>query len=245
MDDVRNNPDPYSMQSYNLFYFNEDLVTPPQIRNEIEKNGVTKPATKLATNELNKLGMIDDFFFEYLNNLTRKDKDAAIYLQNATFSDKSKQFLPGFKLNYLLRGNIIETLFGRNISLSDIITEGFKDNGQKIRTLTYEIRKQKYNTAAAKLINDYKAVYGSLAGVDYDEVDNLDSAAIYNALKNLDQWMINSKYTIEKLRDDFYNHDVDFKEEFHAYKPKNENFGKIRVNETLMHHIKVTQDINA
>ena len=76
---------------------NDNLLTGPQIRSDIECNGQIKSPTKLSLNELNKLSMIDDFFVPLVPNI-EKDDDA-IYLQHATFSDKARHFVMGYRLN--------------------------------------------------------------------------------------------------------------------------------------------------
>ena len=76
---------------------NENFLTAPQIRSDIECNGQIKSPTKLSLNELNKLSMVDDFFVPLVSN-TGKDDDA-IYLQHATFSDKARHFVMGYRLN--------------------------------------------------------------------------------------------------------------------------------------------------
>ena len=76
---------------------NENFLTAPQIRSDIECNGQIKSPTKLSLNELNKLSMIDDFFVPLATN-SGKDDDA-LYLQHATFSDKARHFVMGYRLN--------------------------------------------------------------------------------------------------------------------------------------------------
>ena len=76
---------------------NDNLLTGPQIRSDIECNGQIKSPTKLSLNELNKLSMIDDFFLLLATNSGRDDD--AIYLQHATFSDKARHFVMGYRFN--------------------------------------------------------------------------------------------------------------------------------------------------
>ena len=243
LDDVRKHPNPFNMQTFNLLYDNEDLVVAPQIRNEIDINGKTKSPTQLSVNELNKLGIVDDFFFEYLRNKANKSDDAVLYLQNATFSDKSKQFLPGFKLNHLLHGYAIESVYGKAVTLEDIIDDIIKNGDAKITNVIYNIRKNKYLAAASKLLKDYNEVFNF--GFDIDAIESGNMQKCVNALNVLDKWMFDSKQTIKSLEDAFYAKGVDFKREFHAYQPKVKTFGKARVNETILAYCKNTTSLKA
>lgn len=242
LDDVKKHPNVFNMQTFGLLYDNEDLVVAPQIRNEIDINGKTKSPTQLSVNELNKLGIIDDFFFEYLRNKTYKSNNAAIYLQNATFSDKSKQFLPGFKLNHLLRGYAIENVYGNPITLENIIDDVIKNGGSKITNVIYNIRKNKYLAAASKLLKDYNDVFNF--GFDIDAIESGDMIKCLDALSALDKWMLDTKQTIKSLEDAFYAKRIDFKREFHAYEPKVKKYGKARVNETIFACCKNTISLN-
>ena len=61
-------------------------------------------------NELNRVGILDDFWFPSRESSGLND---AIWLQNATFSDKARHFLVGYKLTTKLRGKHIIDVYGK------------------------------------------------------------------------------------------------------------------------------------
>lgn len=223
-------------QLHSIFWDNEDLLLAPQIRSEVEFGKQIKAATELSLNELNKLGIVDDFFMPFLNS-TGSDSDA-IYLQNATFSDKARQFLPGYKLNTELKGEHIVNIYGEHITLKDIITDALK-NPQKLNELTRRIRRDKYIETAYRILMDYDQAMPEIGLRIGDLTTSGDDLAqkCVTELQRLDKYLLDNNISLNTLRTKFAETELDFKEELHAYQPKANIGGKARVNETFLAYL--------
>lgn len=223
-------------QLHSIFWDNEDLLLAPQIRSEVEFGKQIKAATELSLNELNKLGIVDDFFMPFLNS-TGSDSDA-IYLQNATFSDKARQFLPGYKLNTELKGEHIVNIYGEHVTLRDIITDALK-NPQKLNELTRRIRRDKYIETAYRILMDYDQAMPEIGLRIGDLTTSGDDLAqkCVTELQRLDKYLLDNNISLNTLRTKFAETELDFKEELHAYQPKANIGGKARVNETFLAYL--------
>lgn len=210
----------------------------PQIRNEVDFNGKTKGATELSLNEFNKLGIFDDFFFPFVSSTN--DSEDGIYLQNATFSDKARQFLPGYRLNKELRGSNIVSLYGEHVTLKDIIQDSIDNGPSKLKELTRRIRRDKYMATAYKVLSDYRTAMPEIGIIDLNTIEaetNDDIAQAYVAeLQKVDSYL-QANGSLGTLRAKFDLVGIPFKEEIHAYKPKAKGLGKARINETFLSYL--------
>ena len=229
-------------QTEGLLYSNQDLLLAPQIRSEVEFNGKIKGAVHLSSNELNKLSIVDDFFIPFLNRTT-EGSEGAIYLQNATFSDKARQFLPGYNLKTVLKGKNVEDLYGRGATLGDIIENSLNGGSSILSELLRTIRRDKYIQVAINILSDYDRVFPEL-NINFDFEGTNDSIAkgFVEELDKVDNYLKNSNLSINDLRKRFEGH-ANFIEEIHAYAPKAKGMGKVRINETFLNYLRMASDI--
>ena len=219
LDDIANDND--SMQQYGLFgaqkitgeYANADLITGTFIRNQIQLNGVTKDPTELNANELNRLAILSDFWFQYSDT-----SQESMFLQSETLSDKERHFLYGYNLDKALGGITLEPYFEelwgkRSVSLREMIKDAVVNGNKKLNTFTRYIRRDKYNTAALNILQGYESA-GILAEGTVADIKKLsgDTRAqkIVETLKNLDDYLVQGKYTLEVVQENFIEKGVNF-----------------------------------
>lgn len=246
-----------SPQRTSLFWDNDNFLVAPQRRNEIRFNGKIKGSSALSNGELNTLSILYDFWNPYFNN------EPVLYLQNATFSDKVTQFLPGFRLDEPLKGYHLEAIYGNTVTLRDIITDSLNNGTSKISELSRRNRRDKYISFGTNILTDYFAVLSEelrnpTKGVKFPnlnqivkdielnnilpETDDELAEEISSRLIALDNWMASNKVSIGDLRKAFAHHGFDFKEEIHATAPKAKQLkNSARVNETLLKYLFDTQ----
>ena len=229
LDDAKEDTNDYNPIKYNIFWDNEDLMVQPQRRSDISFNGNTKSPVKLNLEELLKLSIFDDFLFPYLNS---SEIDAAIYFQNTTFSDKSTHFLPGFKLKQLLKGKVIESIFGDTATLENIIKDAIEHGTGNILEWNRQVQRDQTQRVLERILNDYEEVFrwGILPEEDFNE--DIYAKNVYTAALKLDEKLKN--IDIQTLRDAFDKSHVIFREEIHAISPKLKSLGKSRLNETML-----------
>lgn len=226
--DAKNNPN--TSQINNVLFSDEDLLLLPQIRNEVEVNGKIKSAVVLNQQELNKMQILDDFFFPYL--LGGSDIDSGIYLQNAVFSDKARHFLPGWRLNKTIKNAVFSSIFGTGKTLKDIITESLNDNGEKLQEVARILKRDRHVLVARNLIHDYAEVFPSIfkpLALTSDGDTNAKNAL--KVLSEINKYISENFRSVDDLRKAFLDADVNFKEEVHA--STNNLTKKVSINETF------------
>ena len=222
---------------------NENILTGPQIRSDIECNGQIKSPTKLSLNELNKLSMIDDFFVPLATN-SGKDDDA-LYLQHATFSDKARHFVMGYRLNELFN----ETFSDKFIkpiwpnqedapkTLGEILKKAMKskEDRENLSQFVRETRVRRYSAVAYNILSKYKKAFPEIG------IGNIDSAIgkynlefLVGELNKVDKYLLNSKFSIDDVKKIFRKKGLDFINETDAYKPAMKDIGSARINETML-----------
>ena len=222
---------------------NENILTGPQIRSDIECNGQIKSPTKLSLNELNKLSMIDDFFVPLATN-SGKDDDA-LYLQHATFSDKARHFVMGYRLNELFN----ETFSDKFIkpiwpnqedapkTLGEILKKAMKskEDRENLSQFVRETRVRRYSAVAYNILSKYKKAFPEIG------IGNIDSAIgkynlefLVGELNKVDKYLLNSKFSIDDVKKIFRKKGLDFINETDAYKPAMKGIGSARINETML-----------
>ena len=222
---------------------NENLLTGPQIRSDIECNGQIKSPTKLSLNELNKLSMIDDFFVP-LATKSGKDDDA-IYLQHATFSDKARHFVMGYRLNELFnetfRNKFIEPIWTNSEdtpkTLGEMLTNAMKSKAdrEKLSQFVRKTRVYRYSAVAYNILNKYKTAFPEIGIGDIDSaIGKYDLKALVDELNKVDKYLLNSKLSIDTVRKIFRKKGLDFIEETDAYEPAMKGIGSVRINETML-----------
>lgn len=222
---------------------NENLLTGPQIRSDIECNGQIKSPTKLSLNELNKLSMIDDFFVPLVPN-TEKDDDA-IYLQHATFSDKARHFVMGYRLNEQFN-EIFSEKFIKPIwtnqedapkTLGEMLKKAMKSktDREKFSQFVRETRVHRYSAVAYNILSKYKKAFPKIGIGDIDSaIGKYDLKALIDELNKVDKHLLDSKLSIDDVKKAFRDNGIDFRNETDAYEPGMKNIGSVRINETLL-----------
>lgn len=222
---------------------NENLLTGPQIRSDIECNGQIKSPTKLSLNELNKLSMIDDFFVPLATN-SGKDDDA-LYLQHATFSDKARHFVMGYRLNEPFNETFSEK-FIKPIwtnqedapkTLGEMLKKAMKskEDRENLSQFVRKTRVRRYSAVAYNILNKYKKAFPEIG------IGNIDSAIgkynlefLVDELHKVDKYLLNSKLSIDDVKKAFRDNGLDFINETDAYKPAMKGIGSVRINETMI-----------
>lgn len=219
-----------------IFLNNPGLLVAPQVRSQVKIGNVVKDPAKLSVKELLHLGVIEDFYEPLLENLNVDSTESIVYLQNATFADKSTHYLIGYDVSKL-------TLPSRKTlktTLREILDE---QSPKELEDYIRNIRKLRINKLTKKLISDYKTVFltdGVIRpDIDQTELIKVHPNFVMNSLEDIDEFLKYVKYkgsnlTIRTLTDLFVDRGVQFDEEIYAYAPKNKALGKARVNETIM-----------
>lgn len=190
-------------------------------------------------------------------------------MQNATFSDKGRQFLVSYDINTELKGTTIKQYLqsiyglwpGQTLTAKQMIDKIVygdstitKEDGEKaFREFIRNIRRDKYIAAALNVLKAY-----SDAGIfkGYDAIiqqkprgDNRTIVAkdkfaslVVAQLCLLDGVLRTDYADIGAVRAKFKDTHTDFVEETYAYEPKAKGRGKVRVNETLLHYCTIASD---
>lgn len=198
----------------NLFVQARELLIAPQVRQEVQYNGLTKSASKLTIKELLQLNVFNDFYQNLATDKTDPEY-GKIYLQSATYADKSTHYLFGYDLSKTINVN------DDRICLADIITKiinGESDSSQLIE-LIRKLRADRINAIVQNIVNDYQKVFGG----NFKTIDN-----VANFLQG-------KKYDDIKKAFDAAN--VKFYDEFHGTNPKFRNDSAvIALNETMLNY---------
>lgn len=222
---------------------NEDFLTGPQIRSDIECNGQIKSPTKLSLNELNKLSMIDDFFVPLATN-SGKDDDA-LYLQHATFSDKARHFVMGYRLNKLFNETFSEK-FIKPIwtnqedlpkTLGEMLKKAMKskEDRENLSQFVRETRVRRYSAVAYNILGKYKKVFPEIGIGNIDSaIGKYDLKFLVEELNKVDKYLLNSKFSIDDVKKIFRKKGLDFINETDAYEPAMKGIGSVRINETML-----------
>ena len=222
---------------------NENFLTAPQIRSDIECNGQIKSPTKLSLNELNKLSMVDDFFVPLVTN-SGKDDDA-IYLQHATFSDKARHFVMGYRLNEPFNETFSEK-FIKPIwtnqedapkTLGEMLKKAMKSktDRENFSQFVRETRVRRYSAVAYNILSKYKKAFPEIGIGNIDSaIGKYDLKFLVEELNKVDKYLLNSKLSIDNIKKMFRNKSLDFINETDAYKPAMKGIGSARINETML-----------
>lgn len=222
---------------------NEDFLTGPQIRSDIECNGQIKSPTKLSLNELNKLSMIDDFFVPLATN-SGKDDDA-LYLQHATFSDKARHFVMGYRLNKLFNETFSEK-FIKPIwtnqedvpkTLGEMLKKAMKskEDRENLSQFVRETRVRRYSAVAYNILGKYKKAFPEIGIGNIDSaIGKYDLEFLVGELNKVDKYLLNSKFSIDDVKKIFRKKGLDFINETDAYEPAMKGIGSVRINETML-----------
>ena len=215
-----------------LFIRYPGLLVAPQVRNEIRIGDQIKPSSKLTVKELVNISALEDFYKPLL-------QDGIIYLQNATFADKSTHYLIGYNLNAVkngdktLRGSLKDVVDGK--SSSPLIEFIRKERARRINAITNNVIAD-YNKATAR----YEFVWGENSGnVNFTSLEQIDDF-LQNALVYENEQLV--PITEDILKEMFESAHIPLEEEVHYTKPKLKSRGKIRMNETFLNYHKTFND---
>ena len=243
LDDIKKwsseNPDRYKNPYLNsLFVENEELLVAPQIRNEVRIGANVKSPDELSVKELLQLSVLEDFYTPFI-------RDKIIYLQNATFADKSTHYLIGYDTS--------KTKFELDEKIASIIKGG---SSEELIDDTRTYRKARLDTIVSNIVNDYKKAF-LINGKVVNPIYNFDKFDT-ETLEGWDLFLQKARVegndgklrglTIDDVENAFHAVNIKFKPEVHAYKPHKDlqaNRGKVRINETLLSQWKSVQSKDA
>ena len=187
--------------------------------------------------------MVDDFFVPLATN-SGKDDDA-IYLQHATFSDKARHFVMGYRLN-LQFDEKFSNKFIKPIwtnpedapkTLGEMLTNAMRSKAdrEKFSQFVRETRVRRYSAVAYNILNKYKAVFPEIRIGDIDSaISKYDLKTLVDELNKVDKYLLNSKLSIDDVKKAFREAGFDFKNETDAYEPAIKGIGSVRINETML-----------
>lgn len=203
----------------NLLVQARELLIAPQVRQEIQVGDIIKPATKLSVKELLQLNVLHDFYEGFSSEQT-SPAYGKIYLQSATYADKSTHYLFGYDLNKNIRVN------GENINLFEIIKNIIdgKTNSSRLMEITRTVRASRINNIVSNIIADYNDVFETQF-TTIDEVSNFLKGKKYDDVVAA-----------------FKSKGVVFYDEYHGSKPKYEGAPNITLNETMLNYHKTFND---
>ena len=198
----------------NLFIQARELLIAPQVRQEVQYGNLTKPASKLTVKELLQLNVFHDFYEGFTAANKTDEEHGKIYLQSATYADKSTHYLFGYNLDQtvLLNGERIN-LFN---TIKDII-DG-KTDSSKLLEITRKIRASRINNIVSNIISDYNIVFETSLKTITD---------LQNFLKGKDY---------NDIVSEFKKAGIEFLDEFHGTKPKYAGAPSIALNETMVNY---------
>lgn len=227
--------------SDSLFIENGELLTAPQIRNEVRVGVNVKSPADLSVKELLQLSVVEDFYSPFV-------RDKVIYLQNATFADKSTHYLIGY--------DTTKTNFGLDKEITNIIKGESSDNLIEVVRM---YRARRLGKIAENIVKDYKKAF-LLNGkvINSNLYEGFDQTADLNTLDGWDTFLKTAKVkiengksrplTIDDVEQAFHSAGLAFKPEIHAYKPQKEVqsvVGQVRINETLLRQLHSSASENA
>ena len=206
---------------FNLLVQARELLLAPQIRQEVQVGNKIKSARQLTIKEQLQLNVLHDFYEAFSSE---KDSPAygKVYLQSATYADKSTHYLFGYDLNKDI------TVNGEKINLFNIIQDIINGGSpEKLIELTRKIRAQRINTIVENILSDYNEVYNNR----------------FNSIYDVAKFLQTQKY--DDVKSEFVKKGVRFFEEVHGTQPQYKNAPSIALNETMMNQYRTYNDSRA
>ena len=206
---------------FNLLVQARELLLAPQIRQEVQVGKKIKSARELTIKEQLQLNVLHDFYEAFSSE---KDSPAygKVYLQSATYADKSTHYLFGYDLNKDI------TVNGEKINLFNIIQDIINGGSpEKLIELTRKIRAQRINTIVENILSDYNEVYNNR----------------FNSIYDVAKFLQTQKY--DDVKSEFVKKGVRFFEEVHGTQPQYKNAPSIALNETMMNQYRTYNDSRA
>lgn len=220
IDDVINSTENSANKS-NLLVQARELLIAPQVRQEVQVGNKIKSARELTIKEQLQLNVLHDFYEAFSSE---KDSPAygKVYLQSATYADKSTHYLFGYDLNKDIVVN------GEKINLFDIIQDIINGgSSEKLIEITRKIRAERINTIISNVLSDYNRVYNNQ----------------FKSIDDVVKFLQTQKY--DDVKSEFAKKGVEFFEEIHGTKPKYKGAPSIALNETMMNQYRTYNDSNA
>lgn len=205
--------DPNSIYKDNAIVKYPGLLKQSFIRNAVSINGKIKEASKLSIAELINIEVLNDFYGAFFG----KESSGTIYLQNATFADKSTHFLQQYDLNITVNIN------GQNVLLKEVVQKAIQGENtaqQQLIDLMYQHRKAKIDRVVNNIKADYSAVYGKK----------------FNSLKEIQDYLRDNHKSYNSVVVDFKEKGIEFREEIHltAKTPAESKLGYAQLNEVIV-----------
>ena len=199
------------------------LLISPQFRSEVQFGDKVKSAADLSIKELLQLNVFYDFYGAFVAKPGDEDF-GKIYLQSATYADKSTHYLFGYDLNQNIQYN------GRTYNLFELIKAMLKDDvyidpqtrtklsaTAELMNLIRVTRANRINNIVNNILEDYRKVYPK---TKLDTLADLQILLAGKSYKELVKDFAESKSGVK------------FYEEIHGTNPKGTD--KITLNETLL-----------
>ena len=144
----------------------------PLVRQGVRIGNQTKQVAQLTLPELLEIAITYDFLDPVLSG------DNVIYLQNAQFADKERQWVIPFLMQQI-------AVDGKEYSMKDIITNVAlgKQSSDDLIEIWQKLRKSRYDAFESNLVYDYNQVFETS----------------FNTLAEVDKYLEEKKYSIDEL----------------------------------------------
>lgn len=192
----------------NIFSLYKGLLAAPQVRSQIKIGNSVKEPSSLTQKELIQLSAIEDFYVP----LT-EEKNPVIYLQNATFADKSTHYLQGYNVS-----TEVTLPTGEKVKLQKLIEDALAGDSSTLHAFTRVVKQLRINNVADAIVSKYNTAFDKN----------------FNTLEEVDKWLIDNPISVNAIQKAFNDKEIQFDLEVDAY----ERGKTARINETLLNYWK-------
>lgn len=219
IDDIVKDKD--SVNKNSLLVEARELLIAPQVRSEVQFGNKTKSAADLSVRELLQLNVIHDFYEAFMPN---NDDPGKIYLQSATYADKSTHYLFGYDLNQNIQFNgnnynlfeLIKAILSNDVYIDSTTNKKLSATAELVNIIR-TTRANRINNIVNNILEDYRTVFPN---------------ETLNTLEDLQNFLENKTY--DYIVNAFAKEHIEFYEEVHGTKPKYKGAPSIALNETLV-----------
>ncbi|MDD7753374.1 MAG: hypothetical protein PUJ51_02550 [Clostridiales bacterium] len=110
-----------------------------------------------------------------------------------------------------------------------------KEDRENLSQFVRETRIHRYSAVAYNILGKYKKAFPKIGIGDIDSaIGKYDLKFLVEELNKVDEYLLNSKLSIDDVKKAFRNNGLDFINETDAYSPAMKGIGSVRINETML-----------